>query len=208
MKLLFLTTTLLSVTVAAEENLFDTFISTFSGATREETRELLDTLHCKPQTSNLFSDVLRDSLNTTRTCTRNGVTRENAKKCIEKAIMVTKTVTSPYDAFLVQRLDAADKAKLGACADGLGATEKADIVAAFEVIVKRFVGCAIELTDAQKDQVFDFFKGTEQAREMSRAQLSTICNSLQFSGNVHADLVEFVSDTLKTFTVVLPQSRR
>lgn len=199
-------------TMAQMDNLVDTFVSTFTFTTREEAGALLEVFQkcdgiATDQT--IFQEVLRTGLNATRTCTSE-ITRDHARKCIDRVGTVATLSTSPYNVLAIEKLSTSDIDTLVTCGNGV-ANDDTAILTSVLVIMKRFAQCSLEvsdLTQTQKDAILDVFKGTEQRSEVNRALLSNICSSLHFGGEMHQDMVDFLTASFKTYVVVLPQRRR
>ena len=199
-----------------DNNLLDTFVSTFTFTTRDEANALLnvfDKCESVERDSTVFQEVLRTGLNATRTCT-NEISREHARKCIDRLGTLATLSTSPYNVLAMQKLSTTDIARLNQCSTGFSDSDAtvndANIVDSVLVIIKRFVQCGLVRDDLTADQttaILDVFKGTEQTKEVNRALLSNLCGSLHFGGEVHKDLVEFLTATFKTYVVFLPNRR-
>tara|TARA_B110000046_G_scaffold25053_2_gene24247 strand:+ start:5514 stop:6164 length:651 start_codon:yes stop_codon:yes gene_type:complete len=204
-------------TVSAQtNNILDTFVSTFTFASQDEARALVDIFEKCDNTAldeSLFQQVLRTGINATRSCTSE-ISREHAKKCIDRFGTLATLSTSPYNALSMEKLSASDISSLEACGtdlpDGQTTSGQDAILNAFLLIVKRFGQCGLttgDLTQKQKDAILDVFKGTEQNREVNRALLSNLCSSLHFGGAVHQDIVNFLTASFKTYVVLLPNRR-
>ena len=212
MKLLLLScVSVLASAQTTENNLLDTFVSTFTFTKQEDARALLDVFE-KCDTVNtedtLFQEVLRTGLNATRTCTSE-ISRDNARKCIDRGSTLATLSSSPYNVLSTEKLSASDIATLDTCGKGVDNVDS-EILNAVLVIVKRFAQCGLtvsDLTGAQKDAILEVFKGTEQNREVNRALLSNLCSSLHFGGAIHQDIVDFVTASFKTYVVLLPSRR-
>ena len=83
------------------------------------------------------------------------------------------------------------------------------IVDPFEVLVRRFLQCDVDFdkSPSQKEALLDVFKGDAQAQEIARAQLTATCSMLHFGGELHVDVVDFLSQTLHNFAVLFPNRR-
>ena len=202
---------LLIASVAAQNSLVDTFASVLTGGDEERATRLVDTLtDCGSSVStNLYSDILSNSLNATRTCFSTETDREHALKCIDKSTHVLELSTSPYDIFSVHELTTSDIDILKMCSEGLGETtgDRAHIINAYTVIVKRFLQCEVTLNEEEKDDIYDIFGGADRAEELARAQLSATCTSLTFAGQTHSDTVAFIKQTLKHALALIPKRR-
>lgn len=191
-------------------NLLDQFVSVLTSGDQNRASELLDVLQSCSSTggSDFFNDVVSSSLNASRTCATLEITRESARRCVERASHAFTVATSPYTAFSTQKLSTEDIDALKTCADGLDT--KSSVYPAFEVLAKRFFHCGLTLTPDQKTQLDDVFwgtDGTDQMREASRTVLSTTCASLRFTGELHADFVNFFTETAKAWLNLVPASR-
>jgi hypothetical protein len=196
---------------SAQNNLVDTFVSTFTGTSTDEGRDLVDLFEkCGPPSEDSVAvRLLRNGINATRTCS-NEISRDHAKKCLERSSVFASLATSPYSVLAMQKLDASDIEHLGKCASGLDVATSDEIVDSMLVIMKRFVNCALaksDLTAEQEKAILDVFDGTDQRHEINRALLSNLCNSLHFSGRAHEDLVDFITTTFKSYVVLLPTRR-
>jgi hypothetical protein len=200
-----------AVATAQTNNLLDDVVALFSGGNTDRASELLDALQgctASDASTSLFQEVLTTGLNATRTCFGLEIARDRVDECIVKSTEAIRLSTSPYDIFSVQALSPSDIAKLSTCAAGVANADSA-IVDPFEVLVKRFLQCEIDLdaNTEQKDALLEVFKGTNQMQEVSRAQLAALCSTLHFSGALHSDVVDFFSQTLRHFVAIVPARR-
>tara|TARA_B110000046_G_C12977897_1_gene391994 strand:+ start:973 stop:1611 length:639 start_codon:yes stop_codon:yes gene_type:complete len=197
---------------AQTNNLLDTFVSTFTFTNNEEAKDLVDVLQkCEGATGTdfLFQEILRDGINATRVCTAE-ISRDTAHRCVDHFHTIATLTTSPFNVLAIEKLSSSDIATLNTCGGGLEATATSDILEAVLVILKRYVVCDLkvdDLTEEQKTAITDVFTGTEQMREVNRALLSNVCNSLHFAGTAHKDVVDFITQTMKTYIAFYPQRR-
>lgn len=198
---------MLGAATCDETNLVDTFVGALTGTTREEAESLVGLLDkCTAGTGDLFQEQLKVGINATRTCTKQA-SRDSAKQCINQLVSLTHLTWSPYNIFATQKLTPTEIAILETCEAGL--STDAEIIASFEVITKRFLQCHVDIVSGTVayDTVLDIFKGTEQTKELNRAQLTNICGALHFSGETHKEAVDSVSVALKNYLFLLPSRR-
>ena len=201
----------LACAAQAQTDLLDNLVSLFTAGDTERATELLNALEgcaAPAGSDNLFQDTLSASLNATRTCFRTEVDRASVKECITKSTEAIRAPTSPYNLFSVRALSAPDIHTLHECAVGVPDTA-AKIVAPFEVLVRRFLQCDIVFGDhpKQKAALLEVFEGDDQMQEVARAQLAATCSTLHFSGAMHSDVVDFLSQTLRHMAVLFPARR-
>lgn len=192
-------------TVVAQDYVTD-FVSAFTNNVINE--DILNIAQeCSTQTStNFLADLLNKGVNATRACAKE-VNREHYKVCVDDLVTYANFATDPYTAFAVHPLGASDILTLETCASGLDTDDK--IVAAVEVLLKRFLQCDVQqITGEQRTAVLDVFKGDETQHEMARVQLETICDTMQLGGSLHSTFIKFASDALHRFSVLIPKTRR
>tara|TARA_B110000046_G_scaffold185311_1_gene226502 strand:+ start:9307 stop:9948 length:642 start_codon:yes stop_codon:yes gene_type:complete len=202
----------LAVTTAqTTNNLLDTFVSTFTFTNIDEAKDLVDVLQkCDTGVTSgdfLFQEILRDGINATRVCSTE-ISRDTAHRCVDHFHTIATLTTSPFNVLAIEKLSTSDITALNTCGNGLDTTATSDILAAVLVILKRYVVCdlnANDLTSAQQTAITDIFTGTEQVREVNRALLANVCNSLHFAGTAHKDVVDFITQTMKTYIAFYPQ---
>ena len=205
---LLLLATLTNVALGDDTNLVDTFVSSLTGTTTDEAKSLVDLLNnCNTDSDDLFQKELKTGINATRACTKQA-SRENAKKCINDVVSFAHLTWSPYTVFSAHELSTAEIDTLESCEAGV--STDAEIISAFEVLVRRFMQCKVDLTSGTVayDTVLDVFKGTEQMREFNRAQLTSICSALRFSGQTHKEAVNSLSAMFKNYLFLLPNRRK
>ena len=201
--------------LAQTNNLLDQFVATFTGGDTTRAKELVTLLEgCSASSStNLLQQVFSDSLNATRVCwTLEAPNKANAKKCVERATSAFQLATSPYDLFSAQVLTDAEQAKLTTCAAGVNTNQIVE--ESFVVLSKRFLQCDFSgMTPNQRTAILDVFgddaESSEptQVQDTSRAQMSSLCTSLDYLGAAHRDAVTYVTQMLKHMTQLLPNRR-
>lgn len=200
----------LACAASAQTDIVDNLVSLFTQGNTERASELLDALQgcAAPVSDNLYQDTLSKSLNATRACFSAEINRDKVKECITKSTDAIRVPTSPYSLFSVRALSSTDIATLRTCSDGVADSDAA-IVAPFEVLVRRFLQCDVDFDESpsQKEALLDVFKGDAQAQEIARAQLTATCSMLHFGGELHVDVVDFLSQTLHNFAVLFPNRR-
>ncbi len=194
----------------ADNSLVDEFVALFTDGNMDRAEALVDALEgCtpSPEVNTLFRDMLSSGINATRTCGKLNLNREEAKECVTRGMYTIAISTSPYKVFTTQPLDTEDERDLTTCGNG-DFRNDAEIIDPIEVIVKRFVGCDVDMSDnATKDAVLEIFQGTGQMPRTNRALLATLCTSVELSGTLHNQVVRYVTETLKHLAMILPNRR-